>query len=82
VLNNPPGVLPNSLVIVYLAGHGVQINDTIYFGTVDASIDAPVSETFVNVNDMIKRLKRFTAAQVIIADVCRDNPFAEPIATR
>lgn len=77
---------PGSTVMVYLAGHGVQLEGDNYLLPVDARIERDVDvpiEGF-RLSDLVRSLERSPAkARVIVADMARDYPFGsagEPIA--
>ncbi|UVF18191.1 caspase family protein [Microvirga terrae] len=77
---------PGSTVVVYLAGHGVQLEGENYLVPVDARIERDVDvpiEGF-RLSDLVRSLERSPAqARIVVADMARDYPLAaagEPIA--
>ncbi|MFL5158621.1 MAG: caspase family protein [Microvirga sp.] len=77
---------PGSTVMVYLAGHGVQLEGDNYLLPVDARIERDVDvpiEGF-RLSDLVRSLERSPAqVRVIVADMARDYPLGstgEPIA--
>jgi uncharacterized caspase-like protein len=77
---------PGSTVMVYLAGHGVQLEGENYLLPIDARIERDVDvpiEGF-RVSDLVRSLERSPAqVRVIVADMARDYPLGpagEPIA--
>ncbi|MFL4998725.1 MAG: caspase family protein, partial [Microvirga sp.] len=77
---------PGSTVMVYLAGHGVQLEGDNYLLPVDARIERDVDvpiEGF-RLSDLVRSLERSPAqVRVIVADIARDYPLGstgEPIA--
>jgi uncharacterized caspase-like protein len=77
---------PGSTVMVYLAGHGVQLEGENYLLPVDARIERDVDvpiEGF-RLSDLVRSLERSPAqVRVIVADTARDYPLGstgEPIA--
>ncbi|QRM28103.1 caspase family protein [Microvirga sp. VF16] len=77
---------PDSTVMVYLAGHGVQLEGDNYLLPIDARIERDVDvpiEGF-RLSDLIRSLERSPAkVRVIVADMARDYPLGstgEPMA--
>lgn len=77
---------PGSTVMVYLAGHGVQLEGENYLLPIDARIERDVDvpiEGF-RLSDLVRSLERSPAqVRVIVADMARDYPLGpagEPIA--
>ncbi|MGO4526827.1 caspase family protein [Microvirga sp. 2MCAF35] len=77
---------PGSTVMVYLAGHGIQLEGENYLLPVDARIERDVDvpiEGF-RLSDLVRSLERSPAqARVIVADMARDYPLgprSEPVA--
>lgn len=77
---------PGSTVMVYLAGHGVQLEGDNYLLPVDARIERDVDvpiEGF-RLSDLVRSLERSPAqVRVIVADMARDYPLGatgEPMA--
>ena len=72
----------NSAVVVYLAGHGIQVDGLNYFLPVDAHIERKedVRASAVDVESMMVGLKN-TDSEVIhfFLDACSNEPFRQPI---
>jgi hypothetical protein len=73
----------NDLALFYYAGHGLQIGGENYLFPVDAHVEkeADVRTALVSLNALLADLTRTARNRIVILDACRDNPFAEPIAT-
>ena len=72
-------IRPGDDVVVYYAGHGVQVKGTNYFPAVDARIqretDVPLHS--LNLNDLLDLLDQAKAGvKVVLLDACRNNPYA------
>lgn len=64
-------------VVVFFAGHGVQIKSGSYLLPVDieATSESEVEKTAYGLNDLTERLSDTKAAfTLVIVDACRDNP--------
>ncbi len=64
-------------VVVFFAGHGVQIKSGSYLLPVDinASSEAVVDKTAYGLNDLMDQLAQAKAGfSLVIVDACRDNP--------
>ncbi len=64
-------------VVIFFAGHGVQIKSGNYLLPVDIepSTESMVEKTSYSLNDMNERLESTRAAfSLVIVDACRDNP--------
>ena len=69
---------PDSIALVYYAGHGVQIDGVNYLVPVDASAKSAsgVVLSSVSASDLLRALDDAAAAtNIVIFDACRDNPF-------
>lgn len=69
----------DAAVVVYYAGHGIQIDWRNYLLPVDAKVRNAddVRRQSLNVSDILERLKSAkTRTNVVILDACRNNPFA------
>lgn len=72
--------LKNPVLMIYYAGHGVQLNGQNYLLPIDVKIgDArTVIQTSVSVSTLLDRLpKRRSALEIIILDACRNDPFTQ-----
>lgn len=71
---------PDAVVLVFYAGHALQIDGTNYLLPVEANI-AQRSDVFrqaFSLNTVLARLRNVRAAtKLVILDACRDNPFLE-----
>lgn len=70
---------PESIVLVYYAGHGLQTADENYLVPVDArlsdALDLPL--VAISANQILRQLESTKAGSIIfILDACRDNPFS------
>ena len=76
---------PNTVALVYYAGHGLQINGENYLVPVDAKItsEADVAKEAVRLVDVMATLKAVpTRISGVIVDACRNNPFSKIKDTR
>jgi len=76
---------PNTVALVYYAGHGLQINGENYLVPVDAKInsEADVAKEAVRLVDVMATLKAVpTRISGLIVDACRNNPFSRIKDTR
>ncbi|MBC7521080.1 MAG: caspase family protein [Sandarakinorhabdus sp.] len=63
---------PNSIAVIYLCGHGVQIAGQNYILLNDGS-------TFVGMASMIEAARRITPTVVVLLDACRNNPYVAEV---
>lgn len=71
---------PDTVALVFYAGHGVQVDGQNYLVPVDARIerqsDLPLEA--VRLTDLMNALRQVPAsARIVILDACRNNPFAK-----
>jgi uncharacterized caspase-like protein len=69
---------PDSIAMIYFAGHGLQIDGTNYLVPVDATINraSDVVLSSLSVSDLLRTLELAKAKiNIVILDACRDNPF-------
>lgn len=73
----------DDMSLVYFAGHALQMGGENYLAPVDARIESEegVRRQFVPLNALLADLSRLSRTRIVILDACRDNPFAEGIAT-
>ncbi|MBM6581430.1 caspase family protein, partial [Microvirga sp. BT689] len=77
---------PGSTIMVYLAGHGVQLEGENYLLPVDARIqrDADIAIEGFRLSDLVRSLEQSPAqVRVVVADMAREYPLGstgEPIA--
>jgi hypothetical protein len=70
----------DSVVLIYYAGHGVQIDGQNYLVPIDARIEreADVALEAVRFADLMNMLDGVRSrTRIVILDACRDNPFAD-----
>lgn len=72
-------IKPGDEVVVFYAGHGLQVNGINYLPAVDADIqgeeDVPLNS--LNVSTLLTTLEDSKAGvKLLFLDACRDNPFA------
>jgi uncharacterized caspase-like protein len=85
-LDKVEGLEPGSTVMVYLAGHGVQLEGDNYLLPVDARIqrDADIAIEGFRLSDLVRSLEQSPArVRVVVADMARDYALGsagEPIA--
>jgi hypothetical protein len=71
---------PDSVALIFYAGHGLQMEGESYLVPVDAQIrrEADVAIETVRLSDLTKALDSVPSRmRIIILDACRNNPFAE-----
>ena len=69
---------PNTVAMVYYAGHGVQVRGTNYLVPVNANPtrEADVDFQMVDVNLVLNQMQGSgTRLNLVILDACRNNPF-------
>jgi len=74
------GTGPDTVALVYYAGHGLQVDGENYLVPVDAAIrrEADVPLQAMRFGDLMNALSSVpTKALIVILDACRNNPFAE-----
>lgn len=65
-------------VVVFYAGHGVQVKGVNYLPAVDANIkvESDVTLNSLNLNQLLERLDEAKAGvRLLLIDACRDNPY-------
>lgn len=72
-------VQPGDDVLIFYAGHGLQIRGLNYLPAVDAQIrtesDVPLNS--IHLNQLLERLDEARAGvRLLLIDACRDNPYA------
>ena len=66
-------------VVVFYAGHGLQVKGTNYLPAVDARIgvESDVALNSLNLNELLQRLDEAKAGvRLLLVDACRDNPYS------
>ncbi len=67
---------PNTLAIVYLSGQGAEVRGREYLAARDSQVASEDDLVrLIDVTEFISKLQERSAAQIIIFDYCRDNPF-------
>ncbi len=69
---------PDTMALLYYAGHGLQVNGTNFLVPVDAKIEAEADVPLesVSANDVFHTLRIAGAnVNIIVLDACRNNPF-------
>lgn len=71
---------PNTVAMVYYAGHGVQLAGENYLVPVDAKVSNPTElvSNSVRLVDMMSTLETIPSRmRIVILDACRNNPFPD-----
>ncbi|MEY9186159.1 caspase domain-containing protein [Bradyrhizobium sp. USDA 313] len=71
---------PNTVAMVYYAGHGVQLAGENYLVPVDAKVSSPAElvNNSVRLVDVMSTLETIPSRmRIVILDACRNNPFPE-----
>jgi Caspase domain len=69
---------PNSVAMVYYAGHGVQLAGENYLVPVDANVSTPndLTSNSLRLVDLMATLESIPSRmRIVLLDACRDNPF-------
>jgi Caspase domain len=69
---------PNTVAMVYYAGHGVQLEGENYLIPIDAKISSPLDlvDGSVRLVDIMATLEAIPSrVRIVVLDACRDNPF-------
>ena len=72
-------IRPGDDVVVFYAGHGLQVKGVNYLPAVDASIrvEGDVVLNSLNLNELLQRLDEAKAGvRLLLVDACRDNPYS------
>lgn len=71
------------LVVVYFAGHGVQVDGVTYLMPTDAVMRTKEDLiTSITLNEVLDILRSDLRASVVLVDACRDNPIYQSSLTR
>ena len=73
---------PGDEVVVFYAGHGVQVKGVNYLPAVDADIQSEedVALNSLNLNTLMERLDEAKAGlKLLFLDACRNNPYARSL---
>src|SRR5262245_31056366 len=71
---------PDTVALVYYAGHGLQVDGENYLVPVDAAIqrESDVPLQAMRLNDLMNALSSVRVkALIVMLDACRNNPFAD-----
>ncbi len=71
-------IRPGDEVVVFYAGHGLQVKGVNYLPAVDARIqvESDVALNSLNLNQLLDRLDEAKAGvRLLLVDACRDNPY-------
>jgi hypothetical protein len=68
-------VQDGDMVVIYYAGHGIEIDGRDYMLPVDVKLETPTSVQFQGIPLDMLYSNRQTFGVVIVFDACRDNPF-------
>ncbi|KYK48017.1 hypothetical protein A1D31_28170 [Bradyrhizobium liaoningense] len=71
---------PNTVAMIYYAGHGVQLAGENYLVPVDAKVSSPTEllNNSVRLVDVMSTLETIPSRmRIVILDACRNNPFPE-----
>jgi uncharacterized caspase-like protein len=71
------------LALFYFAGHGLQINGENYLLPVDAKVKTAADIRFgaLHLSDIQKEMESAGRTNILILDACRNNPFADKLAS-
>jgi uncharacterized caspase-like protein len=81
------GARPDAVVVIFYAGHAVQVEGVNLLLPIDARLarDQPIAPNAVSLNDILRRLDATrVGSKIIVLDACRDNPLvpADAMAPR
>jgi WD40 repeat protein len=69
-------ILVGDVVLLYYAGHGVQVNGTNYMLPSDFSAESDPSKFGIALDDLIRKFSaRAPKLKIFVIDACRNNPF-------
>lgn len=70
------------VVVVYYAGHGVQVDGRNYLIPVDVELKpgASMTETMIDMDTIMAGLDDQVRTNILIFDACRNNPMAQQVA--
>ncbi len=72
------------VALFFYAGHGLQVDGRNYLLPVDAKLEAASDLAFatIGLDNMLESLDGTSRTNIIILDACRNNPFAQTLASR
>ncbi len=70
------------IVVLYFAGHGLEINGQNFIVPINAKIDnaQDVLVQALDLTSILEQLDELHATKIMMLDACRDNPFRDQIA--
>ena len=72
------------VALFFYAGHGLQVDGRNYLLPVDAKLEAASDLSFetIGLDNILESLDGASRTNIIILDACRNNPFAQSLASR
>lgn len=72
------------VALFFYAGHGLQVDGRNYLVPVDTKLDSASDLRFatIELDNILENLNDTSRANIIILDACRNNPFAQTLASR
>lgn len=72
------------VVLIYYAGHGIQVDGQNFLLPVDVGVGSPekLAAKALSLSTVLSGLDDKTHAAIVFLDACRDNPFAPPADAR
>lgn len=70
-------LVPNSVAVLYYAGHGLQVKGSNFLVPVDARVvnENSIYAESLDLTSVLNQFNRDDLTSVVILDACRDNPF-------
>lgn len=65
------------IVLIYFAGHGIEIDNTNYLIPVNAELqsDGDIEFEAIQLNTILNAISRVSGLKMVLVDACRNNPF-------
>ena len=72
------------VALLFYAGHGLQVDGRNYLLPVNTKLEAPSDLGFetIGLDNILETLNGTSRTNIIILDACRNNPFAQSLASR
>jgi len=72
------------VALFFYAGHGLQVDGRNYLLPVDTKLETPSDLAFeaIGLDNILESLNGGSRTNIIILDACRNNPFAQSLASR